>query len=281
MISPKNARKVKQNFYYPTAFFALIFLLFLPETCRSDTHNRQKNYGENHECVMLIHGMGRTARSMNNLAKALENQGYRTLNLVYSSRKKTVEQIVADEFQRGLEICQSGKPRAIHFVSHSLGGIIVRAAFQVEIPENLGKVVMLSPPNQGSEVTDRLKNRYFYRFIFGKAGQQLGTDKKSLPLQLGPATYPVGIITGNRYSLFDYSFSKLIPGKDDGKVSIQRAKLEGMKDFLIVNESHPFIMNSSFVIDQVLFFLDQGTFNHKSHPPASSKIVNFFSRESN
>ena len=117
---------------------------------------------------------------------------------------------------------------------------------------------MLSPPNQGSEVIDKLSDAPGFTAIHGPAGIQLGTQEGDIPSQLGPANFDVGIITGNRsINLF---LSMMIPGPDDGKVSIERAKLEGMADFLVVPHSHPFIMKRKLVIRQVLYFLEHGRF---------------------
>ena len=124
---------------------------------------------------------------------------------------------------------------------------------------NLGRVVMLSPPNQGSEVVDKLKDFPLFKWLNGPAGQQLGTDKDSLPNSIGPPDYEVGIITGDRS--INPILSLLIPGEDDGKVSVKNAKLKGMKDFLVVHKSHPFIMNDENVLKQVTFFIENGVFD--------------------
>ena len=117
---------------------------------------------------------------------------------------------------------------------------------------------MLSPPNHGSEAVDKLRQNIVFKWLNGPAGQQLGTSKKDLPSQLGPPDYDVGVIAGDRsINLF---LSWLIPGKDDGKVSIQSARLKGMKDFMVVHKAHPFIMNDPRVHIQVRSFLSSGTF---------------------
>ncbi|BBO90632.1 hypothetical protein DSCOOX_38120 [Desulfosarcina ovata subsp. ovata] len=102
-------------------------------------------------------------------------------------------------------------------------------------------MVMLSPPNQGSEVADALKENPFYQWYNGPAGQPLGTDPDGFVAGLGPVDYPVGVITGNTHALFDAWFSEKIPGDDDGKVSVGRAKVKGMSDFLVLPFSHPYL----------------------------------------
>ena len=149
----------------------------------------------------------------------------------------------------------------VHFVTHSMGGILVRFYLANHRLVNLGRVVMLSPPNQGSETVDKLANMPGFGWLNGPAGQQLGTDENSLPNRLGPADFELGIITGNRS--INLILSTMIPGPDDGKVAVERAKLAGMADFLVVPHSHPFIMKKPLVIEQTQFFLEHGRFRRE------------------
>ena len=156
--------------------------------------------------------------------------------------------------------CRSQGCTTIHFVTHSLGGILVRYYLAQRPLAELGRIVMLSPPNQGSEAVDALRDNFFYRWYNGPAGMQLGTDADGIAARLGPVDYPVGVITGNVHSFFDGWLSAIIPGEDDGKVSVARAKVAGMTDFLVVPHPHPFIMNQEEVIAQTLHFLQEGKF---------------------
>lgn len=216
------------------------------------------------ECVILIHGMGRTYKAMNSMQKILTETGYDTVNLGYPSTDKDIATIADQYFSNAISQCRKFHPTAINFVTHSLGGIVLRQTIKENRPEDLGRVVMLSPPNQGSSVADTLQNWWFYEWLNGPAGQQLQTGEDSVPNQLGPIDYPVGIITGDHYAFFDAWFSHILPGKDDGKVSVEQAKVEGMADFLVVHESHPFIMNSLNVQEETIYFLQHGVFKHKS-----------------
>jgi len=215
------------------------------------------------ECVVLIHGMGRTLHSMDELQDSLVAAGYDTVNLGYPSTKKSIEAIAAENFPKALGKCQQFHPSTIHFVSHSLGGIILRKVFKEYKPKNMGKVVMLSPPNHGSAAADTLKNWWLYKMLNGPAGQQLTTDAGSLPNTLGPVDYPVGIITGDQYYIFDYWLAEMIPGPNDGKVSITSARLDGMRDFMVVHETHPFIMDAKYVQNEVIYFLQHGRFKEQ------------------
>lgn len=228
---------------------------------------------EKGECVALIHGMGRSYRSMNSMQDALTEAGYHTVNLNYPSTKKNIQALAKEHFPIAIDQCRQFTPEQIHFVTHSLGGIILRQAFTEKKPEHLGRTIMLSPPNKGSAVVDNLKDWFLYKWLNGPAGQQLSTAEDSVPNQLGPVDFTVGIITGNRHAFFDKWLAELIPGTDDGKVSIDRTKIEGMTDFMVVSETHPYIMNSENVQNQTIYFLQNGRFK-KSIPKTQPQTTN-------
>jgi pimeloyl-ACP methyl ester carboxylesterase len=220
------------------------------------------------ECVVLLHVLGRTNRSMTPLARALQRAGYATVNLDYPSRSQTIEALATRVPAQGVEECRARGAGRIHFVTHSMGAILLRLYLKEHRPPELGRVVMLSPPNQGSEIADRLHDNALYRWFNGPAGQELG--RNGLPAALGPVDYPVGIITGDSPAWWDRWFSsRLIPGEDDGKVSVESARLEGMQDFLVVPYSHTFIMRREAVIRQVIRFLQTGRFLHPDSPDPS------------
>ena len=128
--------------------------------------------------------------------------------------------------------------------------------------EDLGRVVMLGPPNHGSEITDELKELWLYEALNGPAGMQLGTDSLSIPNQLGPAEFELGIIAGNK--TFNPILSTMLPDPDDGKVSVESTRLEGMTDHLVMPVTHTFMMRDDDVIAQVIFFLRNGSFNREN-----------------
>ena len=210
------------------------------------------------DTVVLLHGLGRTSKSMTSMQEKLTEAGYHVFNYDYESRKGEIDSLVADLLQY-LETCCSRKESDLHFVTHSLGGILVRALIARERPGNLGRVVMLSPPNKGSETVDLLKDYSLFKKIFGPASMQLGTDPDSFPNRLGPADFELGIITGSR--TIDPISSWIIDGDDDGKVSIEQAKLEGMADFMVVQVSHAYIMSNPDVVNEVIYFLQNGRFS--------------------
>ena len=216
------------------------------------------------ERVMLLHGLGRGAGSMSALADHLAEAGFSVHNFDYASTDHTPEQLVAlvgEEIER---CCADA--RRLHFVTHSLGGILVRARLAAERPENLGRVVMLAPPNRGSEIVDVLGETGVFELALGPTATELGTDDGSLPNRLGPPTYEVGIIAGT--ASINPVGSAILPGDDDGTVSVDRTKLEGATDFILADATHTFIMRDPDVARQVVHFLRDGRFDHGAPAPA-------------
>jgi len=208
--------------------------------------------------VVLLHGLCRTSASMDRMAAALTKAGYVVDNFDYASRRagvgKLSEEVIGAAMKsHKLEGCDS-----IHFVTHSLGGILVRDYFSRHRDPRLGRVVMLGPPNQGSEVADHLKEWRIYRWVNGPAGAELGTDSESVPNQLGPVTFELGVIAGDRS--INWINSLMITGSDDGKVSVRNTRVEGMKDQWVVHTAHPFLMRNREVIDATIRFLQHGKF---------------------
>ena len=207
------------------------------------------------QTVILLHGLGRTPGSMRPMEEALRERGYRVVNLGYPSRERSIPEL-ADSLDAALEACCQGE--TLHFVTHSLGGILVRTYAELHGADRIGRVVMLSPPNAGSELVDRLERVGPVAWILGPAFMQLGTDSSDVPVALGPPAVDVGIITGD--ATLNPLFSWWLPGEDDGKVSVESARLEGAEDFLVVPYSHAFIMRREEVILQVAEFLRNGRF---------------------
>ncbi len=208
------------------------------------------------EVVVLLHGLARSSASMQKMEQSLRQAGYEVLNIDYPSRQFTIETLAGNVRQQIDELnVEKGR---IHFVTHSMGGILLRY-IQKHFPvQNIGRSVMLSPPNQGSEVVDTLSGWSLYKAFNGPAGEQLGTGEGSILEELGPVDFEVGIITGDRS--INWILSSLIPGKDDGKVSVASAQVEGMCAFKVVHATHPFIMQRTLVIRDVIVFLQTGVF---------------------
>jgi pimeloyl-ACP methyl ester carboxylesterase len=210
------------------------------------------------DCVILLHGLARTASAMQSLEKKLEEAGFSVANIDYPSREKPVEELAPLAINAGVAACP--KEGSIHFVTHSMGGILVRYYMQHERLDRLGRVVMLAPPNQGSEVVDDFAGIPGFEAMNGPAGLQLGTGEDSLPRSLGPVDFELGVIAGS--ATFNPLLSQSLPNPDDGKVSVESTRVDGMKDFIVVPYSHPFIMRAQVVIEQTIYFLREGTFDH-------------------
>ena len=212
------------------------------------------------DCVVLLHGLARTSMSMSKMERALEEKGYATANIDYPSRDYTVEELAEIAVTDGLQLCRAYDDIVrIHFVTHSLGGILVRQYLSAYDITELGRVVMLGPPNQGSAAVDKLDGVPGFDWINGPAGRQLGKGEDSVPLKLGPATFEVGIIAASR--TIDPITSAVLENPDDGRVSVEDTKLEGMADFVVVKHSHAFMMRMQKPIELTIRFLETGSFD--------------------
>jgi pimeloyl-ACP methyl ester carboxylesterase len=211
------------------------------------------------DCVVLLHGLARTSTSMNKMQRELENAGFSTANIDYPSREHTVEELADIAVAEGLEACRDAEGlERIHFVTHSLGGILVRQYLSTNEIAELGRVVMMGPPNQGSAAVDELIDVPGFDWLNGPAGRQLGKGEDSVPLKLGPADFELGVIAGNR--TIDPVTSAVLENPDDGRVSVDDTRLDGMADFVVVEHSHAFMMRMRRPIELTIEFLRTGSF---------------------
>jgi pimeloyl-ACP methyl ester carboxylesterase len=212
------------------------------------------------ECVILLHGLARTALSMHPMKRMLEQSGYQVANVDYPSRDHRIEVLAPMAIEDGLAQC-NGNPgnSKVHFVTHSLGGILVRVYTEDHKIANLGRVVMLAPPNQGSHAVDELVNTPGFDWLNGPAGYQLGKGPESVPIRLGAPDFDFAVIAGNRS--IDPITSAVLPDPDDGRVSVADTRLQGMRDFVVVPVSHALIMQDRQVFRLVRNYLAHGSFN--------------------
>lgn len=209
------------------------------------------------EAVVLLHGLARSRRSMGRLAQALQQAGYQVENCAYPSTRLNITEAADSTIPAALD--KLSHADSIHFVTHSLGGILLRDYLQRKVIHKLGRVVMLAPPNQGSVVADWLQSYRLFSNIFGPAAMQLGTGPSSRPRQLTPADVELGIIAGSRS--LNPLFGCFMAKPNDGTVSVSETRLQGMRDHLTLPATHPFIMNNREVIRQCIYFLQHGQFD--------------------
>jgi hypothetical protein len=208
------------------------------------------------EHVVLLHGMAQTPLSMAPLGHDLRRAGYLVRNIGYPTRRHDVAELARRYLAPAVAAVGAESP--VHLVTHSLGGLIARQYLQwAALPEG-SRIVMLAPPNHGSEVADLVRDWLVYRWLMGAVGQQLVTTADGIVHRLGPVDAEVGIIAGNR--TIQPWFSALIPGQDDGAVSVASTRLDGMRDFIVVGGSHTLLVLKREVRRQVVHFLRHGRF---------------------
>ena len=199
--------------------------------------------------IVLLHGQGRTRLSMVFLGKRLRSAGYQTLNFPYNQTICSLDEISGQlvEF-----IGQKVKTSDYHLIGHSLGNVIIRNAFRKDYPAGLGKIVMLAPPNQPAHLAKRLKKNLIYRVFTGDSGQKLSEEKfyRDLPVP----TVPFGVIAGDKGQSLTFS------EPNDGLVSVESTKLDGMADWILLHHGHTFIMNCKDTFDHCQHFIEHGRF---------------------
>ncbi len=220
--------------------------------------NRTETNGDG-EWVVLLHGIFRGPRSMAKIEKALVKSGYRVLNFGYPSTRESIEDI-AELLHQEVQKLPRGNGR-VHFVTHSLGGIVVRYYLARYSCPFVGRIVMIAPPNRGSTLASYLARWMPYRWVFGKAGQQVAGAPDSYPLLLPPPRAEFGVIAGGLGN--EVGINPFIPGDNDGTVKVEETRLPGMKDFILLKGQHSTLLSQRAVAENVLAFLAEGNFLHE------------------
>lgn len=212
------------------------------------------NAATHSECVVLLHGLNRTERAMRPLQRALEQEGYHVVNNGYPSRDKPIEALMP-YLDKAIDDCHGSSP--VHFVTHSMGGVLVRVYFADHSLADLGRVVMLGPPNHGSEIVDLFGGYKWFEILNGPAGIQLGTSENFF-VKLGAVDYDVGVVAGDRS--INLLLSQMLPKPNDGKVSVESTYVDGMSDHITLPVTHTFMMRDVQVIEQIIAFLKSSKF---------------------
>lgn len=215
------------------------------------------NAAEGRECVVLLHGLLRSSASMDEMAQALGKAGYATANIDYSTRAGPIRELAEQAVPEGLKACRGADE--IHFVAHSMGGILLRQYAARHGGEGIGRVVMLGPPNQGTEAVNKLLEVPGMAYLLGPAGRELGTGKDYLPARLPPVDFETGIIAGTQ--AFNLLLSLLVADPDDGTVSVRNTEVAGMCAHVAMDVTHFLMMYNEEVIAQTLHFLRHGEFS--------------------
>ena len=238
--------------------FNLIILascMLLPFAMASDDGLSYKAMHPKQEIIVLLHGLGRSNIAMWRLAGRLEDAGYEVHQVGYSSIHTSATEII-DDITKQINDCCARKSRTVHFVGHSLGGLLIRAYLQNNRIDLLGRVVLIGTPNKGSGIADRFKGNCLVELLVPSVSA-LGTDDESLPNRLEAPYYPVGVIAG----IYNSDNEDYLPGRDDGLVTVESAKLKGMTDFILVESGHSFMRYNEEVAKQTIAFLKNGTFS--------------------
>jgi triacylglycerol esterase/lipase EstA (alpha/beta hydrolase family) len=196
---------------------------------------------------------------LNAIKRALEEKGFRVHNFGYPSTSESIEDI-ADMLNEDIRKLQD-ENRRIHFVTHSMGAIVLRYYLAHYRPKNPGRIVMIAPPNRGSIIAAYLKKWPPYRWFFGRAGQDLARASGSLTMQLPSPGVEFGIIAGGVGG--SLGLNPAIPGDNDGTVGVEETKLDKMKDFILIKGQHSTLLHQHSVIRNVIAFILYGEFLHK------------------
>ena len=209
------------------------------------------------ESVIVIHGFARRAQSMEPLVHKVHQAGYEVRNVGYASISQSVDEIKTEVFSKFDQYISKNPEKKIHFVGHSLGGLLVRAYLDQKKLKNLGSVVLMGTPNKGTSLVNEHEDKWYFAWL-GPVIAELGVDNSQFLKTLKAPYYTVGVIAGSKpYSRWS---SETLKGQNDGLVAVESTKLEGMSDFIVIDVNHSRMKRDPKVIEQVIYFLKNSEF---------------------
>jgi pimeloyl-ACP methyl ester carboxylesterase len=219
--------------------------------------------------VLVLHGLGRTRGAMASLCRYLAEQGgYSVVNIQYPGTRQS---IAASAGQLASIIRHLDGIDQVDLVGHSLGNLVVRHYLADQSGERPGRgpdprlhrMVMLGPPNHGASMATLLADNALFKAVTGQPGQELGRLWPWEDAELATPRFEFGIIAGGRGAR--QGFNPLIPGDNDGLISVETTRLGGAADFLVVPALHAQLHNDPRVWALVLRFLRFGCFVDAQH----------------
>lgn len=216
--------------------------------------DRPRLRGGGEPLVVLLHGLWRGWHAMEPLARRLRSEGFATLNIPYPSTRLPIP-VLAERVRAAIASAAAGRPT--HWVTHSLGGIVARAIIADSPETRPQRLVMLAPPNGGSEIVDWSRHHPAIHFLLGPAGRSLGSEGFPASLPALPAEVETAVIMGKRSSI--PFFRPLLESPNDGIVSACRGRMDGLRGFKIVNADHTFIQTHPETVRSCIEFLKHGT----------------------
>ena len=205
------------------------------------------------EAIILVPGLWMTGLDMSLIRKRLARADYTTRQFSYHSVRSTPIENAMDLHR----FAQTVDYPVIHYVCHSLGGLIIRHLFNEYPDQRPGRVVTLSTPHKPSTAALTLSQFTSGRLILGKS------TTRGLLGDVPPwcNSHDLGVIAGN----LRLGIGMIVPGitkPNDGTVAIEETKLENITDHIVMRVSHFGILISPRVSQQILYFIKHGVFKH-------------------
>lgn len=235
------------------------------DDCLADLERMKRDRGVeplSGKAVILVHGMGRSSKSWPALRKRFEDAGYLVVGFDYPSTRCSISES-AEYLAKTITSLEGVEE--ISFVTHSMGGLVTRAYLANGRDDRIRRMVMLGVPNRGAEMADKVASLPLYQWICGPGGCELVTDPNGLIAALPTPDFEFAIVSGGRGTIDGYN--PLIPGDDDGTVTVSSTRLPGASDFLLVEGAmHSFLMFNEQIIDATVRFVETGRLRAEGDP---------------